>query len=524
MSPAADAQLEGVHTREQSRLRRLPVLRAAVTRVPLVPRIVLASALLAVLVTAAFVSLVVALSELRTTTIDANRSKDVSSATLVLEQDVLQLESGLRGFVSTGDRRFLATLREARTRIPAAGTRLEEAAAGNAERRRRATRLTTAVNDYVADYALPLVRIADVSPTAAQSAAAAAEGRRRLDGIRREVSRILTVENDLSAIRVASATSQANRAIILGIGALGVSVLLVLLFGVELSRAVAHPVRRASEAAKVVASGDLSIRLPEAGPAEVHDLSVAFNEMTASLEQSRRELDAQYRRLEESERLRLELISAISHEVRTPLACVLGYASLLQTRPVDDETRKQYLAIIADEARRLEALVDELVDAKRIEEGRLLLEEEPFDLGELLEEQVHSFDGRSERHAIRITSPKQPLPVNADRNRLAQVIANLLSNAVKYSPEGGPVEISATRSDGRVRVAVRDHGIGIPDEHRKRIFTKFFRGGADAREIGGMGLGLAVSREIVEAHGGRMGFESAVGEWSAFWFELPAGS
>jgi signal transduction histidine kinase len=524
VSPTADVRITHAPRGWRARLRRLPVVRSAFVRVPLVPRIVLASALLAVLVTAAFVVLVFALSELRTTTIEANRSKDVSAATLVLEQDVLQLDSGLRGFVSTGDARFLTSLRRARGRIPASIATLEQAVAGSANRQQRASRLTEVVHDYVEDYAVPLVGIARVSPTAAQSGAATAEGRRRIDDIRREVSRVLTVENQRSAARVSSATSQANRAIILGVGALVVSMFLVLLFGFELSRAVAHPVRRASEAAKVVAGGDLSIRLPEAGPAEVHDLSVAFNEMAESLERSKHELEAQYRRLEESERLRMELISAISHEVRTPLACVLGYTSLLQTRPTDETTRGQYLGIIADETRRLEALVEELVDVKRIEEGRLELDEEPFDLAALLAEQVNSFDGRSERHAIHFVPEEQPLRVTADRNRLAQVIANLLSNAVKYSPDGGAVEITAGRTDGRVRVAVRDHGIGISDEDRKRIFTKFFRGGAAGRGIGGMGLGLAVSRDIVEAHGGSMGFESRTGIGSTFWFDLPAGS
>ena len=498
----------------------MPGIRAFGARVPLAARIALASALLAVLVAAAFTILVLTLSELRVTTSQANRSKDVTSATLVLEKDVLQLDAAFRGYVTTGDRRFLRAFKDARTELPPATAALDRSAAGREGQELRARNLVTAVDEYVSDYALPFIGIAELNAAVARSPAAVTEGRKRIDAIQRQVSRALTAENDLASARVSSATSQANRAIVLGLAALGISVLLVLLFGVELSRAVAHPVRRVSEAAKRVAGGDLSVRLPEHGPAEVHDLSASFNEMAASLERSKHELEEQNRQLRESERLRSELISVISHEVRTPLACVLGYTSLLQTRPVDEATRQEYLSIIADEARRLEGLVGDLVDVRRIEQGRLEMEPQAFDLGALVQEQVRIFKGRSERHTIELNSTGGPLVVRADRNRVAQVIANLLGNAVKYSPEGGAVEVEAAVQNGDVRVSVRDHGIGISEADRPRIFTKFFRGSKGLGGIGGMGLGLAVSREIVEAHGGRMGFESKVGRGSVFWFEL----
>jgi signal transduction histidine kinase len=488
--------------------------------VPLVARIALASALLAVLVAAAFTILVLTLSDLRMTTSQANRSKDVTSAMLVLQQNVLQLDAALRGYVNTGDRRFLRAFKDARTELPAATAALERSAAGREGQESRARRLATAVDQYMDDYAVPLIGIAELNAAVARSPVAVTEGRRRIEGIRRQVTQALTAENDLASARVSSATSQANRAIVLGLAALGISVLLVLLFGVELARAVAHPVRRVSEAAKHVAGGDLSVRLPEEGPAEVHDLAASFNEMAASLERSKHELEDQNRQLRESERLRSELISVISHEVRTPLACVLGYTSLLQTRPVDEATRQDYLSIIADEARRLEGLVGDLVDVKRIEQGRLELDPQPFDLGVLVGEQVRIYRGRSERHTIQLDPVSGPLLVRADRNRLAQVIANLLANAVKYSPDGGIVEVRAAVRNGNACVSVRDHGIGIPAADRSRIFTKFFRGGAGLGGIGGMGLGLAVSREIVEAHGGRMSFESEVGGGSIFWFEV----
>jgi signal transduction histidine kinase len=518
---AADVPLEQSHAGRLSRVRRLPAVRAFGARVPLAARIALASALLAVLVAAAFIILVLALTDLRVTTVQANRSKDITSATLVLHQDLLQADASLRGYLNTGDRRFLRAWREARSALPTAMATLERSAASGGElQERRARALATSVGHYVSDHAVLLLGIAEVNPAIARSSVAQTEGRLRLESIRRQVTQVLTAENNLASARVSSATSKANRAIVVGLAALGISVLLVLLFGVELARAVAHPVRRVSDAAKDVAAGNLSVRLPEHGPAEVHDLAAAFNDMAVSLERSQRELEEQNRQLRESERLRSELVSVISHEVRTPLACVLGYTSLLQTRPVDDAARQEYLSIIAEEARRLEGLVGELVDVKRIEQGRLDLEFVEFDLGQLVEEQVRSFRGRSDRHTIYLEPSDTALLVRADRGRIAQVIANLLANAVKYSPDGGSVEVRTSVRDGNACVSVRDHGMGIAEADRSRMFTKFFRGSAGGGGIGGMGLGLAVSREIVEAHGGRIAYESEVGSGSIFWFEL----
>jgi len=244
--------------------------------------------------------------------------------------------------------------------------------------------------------------------------------------------------------------------------------------------------------------------------------------MAGRLQAGREELQEQNDRLRESERLKTELISIVSHELRTPLASVLGFTSLLLDREFDSATRQHYLGIVDTQAHRLAALLEDFLDVRRIEEEGVRLAPEPVDVVALLREQSQLFAALSPIHSIVLSVPELPLAVSADTNRLAQVFGNLLSNAIKYSPDGGLVNVVAQASADGVRLSVTDEGIGIPLEQQNRIFMKFYRGDASATGIAGTGLGLAVSREIVEAHGGRIGFESTTGQGSTFWVDLPA--
>jgi signal transduction histidine kinase len=225
----------------------------------------------------------------------------------------------------------------------------------------------------------------------------------------------------------------------------------------------------------------------------------------------------------QAERLKNDLMSTVSHELRTPLGSVLGFAELMLIRDVDAPTRQRYLQTIHSEAERLNALIDDFLDLRRIEEGHFELRPEPIDLAELLRERIDLVVVRSPGHGadLRLAADTH-LPVVADRARIAQVIDNLLSNAVKYSPDGGDITIEAHQAVGMVRVCVIDRGLGIPADQQSQLFDKFFRVDREAsRHIGGTGLGLTLCREIVEAHGGSIDFESHEGAGSRFCFEIP---
>jgi signal transduction histidine kinase len=202
---------------------------------------------------------------------------------------------------------------------------------------------------------------------------------------------------------------------------------------------------------------------------------------------------------------------------------VLGFSSLMLDREVTPEETRRYLEVIRTEARRLAALLNDLLDLQRVEQDALELRSDEVDLNELLSTQITLYSAQSDTHELKFQPAGEPLTVRGDRDRLAQVVGNLLSNAIKYSPGGGVVEVSATAIGDEAWIWVRDEGLGIPGGHQEQIFTKFFRGDV-GRELGisGTGLGLVLARQIVEAHGGHIGFESESGQGSTFWLQLPA--
>jgi len=487
-------------------------------------RFVAGSALLALLVAAAFGVLVFAVTTLDDATKRERHAKAVSADTLQLERLVLDLDTGLRGFVLTGKEDLLAPWTSARAALPKSLRAFQQLASTTPDERRRAITLVTSINQYVADYAVPVVDIARASPAATRQAIVTQEGARQLAAIRSRFADFLSTESALAAARTSAAQRRSDEAIAAAVVGLIASALLITGFGLYLARSIARPAREVAEGAAKLAGGDLTTRLEPQGVGEIEELTHAFNRMAERLEASRRELEEQNERLRESERSKTELVSVVAHELRTPLASVLGFTSVLLQREVTEEQRREYLGIVEAQARRLGALVNDFLDVQHLEEGKLSIAKELVDVGSVIREQTELFAGQSPKHLLDVSLPPTPLPVRGDSNRLAQVVANLLSNAIKYSPQGGTVRVAGRRNDGAVRVTIQDEGVGIPAELQPQIFGKFVRGQATAEGIEGSGLGLAISRSLVEAHGGRIDFESKKGRGSTFWFEIPTAS
>jgi len=250
--------------------------------------------------------------------------------------------------------------------------------------------------------------------------------------------------------------------------------------------------------------------------------------LVATAVQNIRAYEAERRRVEELGRLsqlRADFVSLVSHELRSPMAAVIGASRTLQDRwrMLSATQRESFLALIGDETSRLAELVADVLDTSRIEAGTFSYRFEEVDLDRVVGEAVEAATLAQQEVPVLASVPGALPAIRGDRARLRQVLGNLIENAVKYSPEGGEVRVSAAAANGAVRIAVRDAGPGIPQDQQVRIFEKFGRVDVPGASKPGTGLGLFIARSIAEAHGGSLEVSSGADPGSTFTLTLPVG-
>ena len=341
----------------------------------------------------------------------------------------------------------------------------------------------------------------------------------------------LSVDLEVAARRLAESTTVKTNALVaenrrayvssrnlfIGVGA--GTVFLALFLGFVISWSLIWPIQRIGGRLAAIASGDFSGRVDVANRDELGTLATNVNRMND-------ELRRVYRELESASRHKSEFLANMSHELRTPLNAIIGFSQVLRERMFGEinEKQQEYLEDILSSGNHLLSLINDVLDLSKVEAGQIELEINRFSLREALERGLVMVRERATKDGVQLVLELDPAAeiVEGDERRIRQVIFNLLSNAVKFTPPGGRVELKSAPLDGEVLVSVTDTGPGIAAEDQERIFEEFQQTEAGAGQREGTGLGLALSKRLVELHGGRIWVDSEPGEGSAFVFTLPS--
>lgn len=279
-----------------------------------------------------------------------------------------------------------------------------------------------------------------------------------------------------------------------------------------------RPLEDLVEASGRLAGGDLETRVKVGGLSETAKLGAAFNEMAEELQRRAGERD-------QLDRMKDEFVLTASHELRSPLTSVQGFAELLMLeREMLTPKQGETLEVILDNTRHLVRLINDLLDLARSDAGRLTIRPVPAEVAGLVEEAARTMRAQLDARNQTLSLEVEPgLPeVEADPDRIRQVLVNLLTNANEYCQEGAGIRVTARRAGADVEIEVIDDGPGIPTEQLEHIFERFMRGDAgETQRVGGTGLGLAISKSLIELHGGTIEAESTLGEGSIVRFRLP---
>jgi len=293
--------------------------------------------------------------------------------------------------------------------------------------------------------------------------------------------------------------------VVLALGAMG---------SMLLARKMTRPIRHLTEGAQAIGEGNLDTRIPIESSDELGFLAHEFNLMATKL----KELD----------QLKDDFVSAVSHELRSPLSAISGYVELLRSKPLEKitaEKREKALGIIQESTNRLTHFINEILDLTKLKAGQVEVHYRPFDVEEAVEEVVGLFQPLLEKKSLewRIDVPPDMPVIPADAEKIRQILTNLISNALKFTPSGGTIRIWARNHIEFIQISVQDTGVGIPSEAKEAVFERFrqVKGAKEHAGQKGTGLGLAIAKGNVEVHGGRIWIESEFGEGTTVHFTLP---
>lgn len=291
---------------------------------------------------------------------------------------------------------------------------------------------------------------------------------------------------------------------------LGVLLLVSVVVGTVLSfvtsRVPLRPIRKIIAATNRLAEGDFSVRLDIASPPEIRRLSDSFNRMAEELGGI--------------EVLRSDFVNNFSHEFKTPIVSIKGFAEVLKDDGLPKEAREEYLDIIINESGRLASLATSVLNLSKVENQMILTDRAPFDLAEQIRRCILLFERRWEEMRVDLDVELEELWFCGDAELLSQIWINLMDNAIKYTPEGGRISIRLLERDGGIAVAISDSVRGISAEAEKHIFDKFYQEDT-SHAAAGNGLGLTVAKRIAELHGGTIACESRPGSGTTFTVRLP---
>ena len=284
----------------------------------------------------------------------------------------------------------------------------------------------------------------------------------------------------------------------------GISVIVLLIVYTALSKVITRPLIRMKEATEKLSKGDFDVSLPYIGKDELGELSGSIQKLANDLERLKNE--------------RNEFLASIAHELSTPLTYLIGYTKVAMRKEISEEAREQYLSIIAEESERMKELVKNLLDLAKMDENTFTVSKEYFGAQTFFENIVKLVEPSFEMKNIKlILLCENNFQVHADSLRLEQIVLNLLDNALKYSKENTEVTLAVRKKEKKTIISVIDFGIGIPTDEVEFVFEKLYRvEKSRSRSFGGSGIGLAVVKELVEAHGGSIEVKSIYGNGSTF--------